>query len=225
MAAPEHAQRKPERRRRFALAGAGVDDQQALLDRSCRRPRRPAPPCAWPSWRDGARLRPCRSVSLMAHLTACLSARAASPATIEHDAIGARRHALIEHALQIAKLPAERMLRHDPGADFVGDQHDRRRRRRQAPVPAAPISASISASASIRFDSHNVRQSTSTGVVCACRQRRRRVPAAPRRCCHCGPRRARWAAMRSAISSSPRFGGRHIGPRRAGGSAAIKPSA
>src|SRR5437660_271970 len=31
-AAANHAQREPEGRRRFALAGAGVDDQQALLD-------------------------------------------------------------------------------------------------------------------------------------------------------------------------------------------------
>ena len=33
MAAAEHAQRKPESRGRFALAGAGMDDEQALLDR------------------------------------------------------------------------------------------------------------------------------------------------------------------------------------------------
>src|SRR5262249_24223225 len=31
--APEHAQREPERRRRLALAGPGVDHQQALFDR------------------------------------------------------------------------------------------------------------------------------------------------------------------------------------------------
>ena len=33
MAAAEHAQCKPERRGRFALAGAGVDDEQSLFDR------------------------------------------------------------------------------------------------------------------------------------------------------------------------------------------------
>src|SRR5262249_31480102 len=33
MATPEHAQREPERRRRFSLAGAGVHHQQTLLDR------------------------------------------------------------------------------------------------------------------------------------------------------------------------------------------------
>ena len=33
MAAPEHAQSKSEGRRRFALAGAGMDDEQTLLDR------------------------------------------------------------------------------------------------------------------------------------------------------------------------------------------------
>src|SRR4029078_7170126 len=32
LAAPKHSERKAERRRRFALAGAGVDDEQALLD-------------------------------------------------------------------------------------------------------------------------------------------------------------------------------------------------
>ena len=33
MAAPQHPQRKAERRGGFSLAGAGVDDQQAFLDR------------------------------------------------------------------------------------------------------------------------------------------------------------------------------------------------
>ena len=93
----------------------------------------------------------------------------------KNDAVGARGDALVEHALQIAELSAERMIRHDPGTDFVGDQHHRRRRRRQARSSSRAISASISASASIRFESHSVRQSTRTGVVLAFAQRRREI--------------------------------------------------
>ena len=53
----EHAQHQPEGGRGLALARPGVDHQQALLHGSCPRPRRPAPPCAWPSWRGGVRPR------------------------------------------------------------------------------------------------------------------------------------------------------------------------
>ena len=36
LTAAEHAQRQSERRRRFALAGAGMDDEQSFLDRLVR---------------------------------------------------------------------------------------------------------------------------------------------------------------------------------------------
>ncbi len=130
VAAPQHAQRQSERRRRFALAGAGVDDEQSLLDRLLRDfgilhrlALRHLGAMAF-----GLGL--CRLLPFMASPYSVPFTRERQSGDDEHDAIGARGDALVEQALQIAKPPAERMIRHDAGTDFVGDQHHRRRGRR-----------------------------------------------------------------------------------------------
>ena len=118
----------------------------------------------------------------------------------EHDTVGARGDALVEQALQIAKFSAERMFRHDAVADFVGDQHHRRRRRRECTFQMRDF----------RFDigvgQHQVRKPQRQAID---QYRHRRICSAAARSrgasmvCHCGPRRARWVAMRAAISASP----------------------
>ena len=54
---PSGAQQQAPGRRRLALALAGMDDQQALLDGLVRRPRHPGWPCDWPFWPCGVRFR------------------------------------------------------------------------------------------------------------------------------------------------------------------------
>ena len=159
MAAPEHAQRKPERGGRFALAGAGVDDQKTFLDRLL------------------------RDLGILHGLALChLGAMAfglgiidglghGCPFTVERQpgdhedhAVGARGETLVEAALQVAKAPGQRVVGHDAETDFVGHQHHRARARRSSASSKRPISASTSTSASMRLLSQSVRQSTRTGA-------------------------------------------------------------
>ena len=59
------------------------------------------------------------------------AARARLFALLSSERARTRREALVETALQIAKAAAERMVRHDAGADLVCDQHHRCGRRGQ----------------------------------------------------------------------------------------------
>ena len=120
----------------------------------------------------------------------------------EDDAIGARGDALVENALQIAKPPAERMIRHDAGTDFVGDQHHRRRGRRQRAFQTARFRRRYRpppASGSTATASGNRPAPAWSGTTSSAAARSRGASMVR----HCGPRRARCAAMRSAISASP----------------------
>ena len=209
---PSMRKRQSERGRRFALAGAGMDDKQSLLDRLFRRPRRPAPPCAWPSWRDAARLRFCRLFASSVSLTATLSRASGNPATTSTTRSASAAMRWLRMPCSVAKAPAERMIRHDAGADFVGDQHDRRRGGGQCLLQMRGFRVDV-ASASMRFDSHSVRQSTSTGIgagLCSAAA----IPRGVSTTRHSAPRRARCRAMRSRHFIVARFRGRHIEPRR-----------
>ena len=141
-AAAQHAQRETEGRGRFPFAGAGVDDQQTLFDGLAGDLRilhgLALGHLVAMAFRLGVvgRLRHCRISGLL--LTYERQAR-----DHENDAIGLRRHALIENSLPIAKLPAERMLRNDAKADFIGDHDDRRFHRRHRFFQAADFAIDV----------------------------------------------------------------------------------
>ena len=84
-AAAERAQQQAQGRRRFALALAGMDDQQALPDGLrgdlgvLRRP------CGWPSWPCGGPRTDCRSLG-MSFLALSLENQG-KPGCYQHDAI------------------------------------------------------------------------------------------------------------------------------------------
>ena len=158
LAAAEHAQRKPERRRGLALAGAGMDDQQALLDGLARHLLVLRAPCGSPSWRDGARLACRRSVWSWAF-------HCDRQARDHHDhARRLRRQPLVEDALQRRGSggPAHCQAR------CRGRPRWRRARsdRPCGPAPPAvlPFARRCRSVPSIRFDSQSVRQSTSTAA-------------------------------------------------------------
>src|ERR1700728_3287293 len=201
MATPEHAQSKPEGRRRFSLAGAGMDDEQTFLDRLfgdfgilhgfALGHFGPMP------FRFGVidRLRhdlTLYSIPLMA---------SGKPATT-------RTTRSARAAMRWLRTPCRSRKRRPSGlSGTMPEPTSLATSTTGAPVSAnaasrREISASMSASANIRFDSHSVRQSTSTGMVwrdfsAAARSRGASIV------CHCGPRRARCVAMRAAISVSP----------------------
>ena len=176
---------------------------------SCRRPRRPAPPCASPSWRGGARPR-CRRRSC-----SWLSLHdQRQPGDQQHDAVGARRDPLVEPALQIAKPPRLRIVRHDARADFVATPELPAPGARPARFEALRFRVDVSASANMRLVSHSVRQSTSTAaerarLAIAPARSTRRIDGLP-----CPPRRPRCSAMRARHLVVDWLRGRDIDPRR-----------
>ena len=139
LAAAEHAQRQAEGRRRLALAGAGMDDQQALLDRLAGHLR----------VLHGLALRhlgamalglACRrSVWSWAFHRASAGPRPSSPRV---GACAASRW--LSMPWQVAEPPGQRVVRHDAEADLVGDQHGRPGPRRPAPLAVSPSAASMS---------------------------------------------------------------------------------
>jgi len=120
----------------------------------------------------------------------------------EDDAVGTRSDFLVEAARCIPKIAAERCLGDEPHPNLVRDEHDRSRGVAQCPAQLARLRVGLSTGHE-QVGQPQVRQSTSTGRsdaasatiagpsssgVSTVRQN--------------GPRRARCAAMRSAISAS-----------------------
>ena len=158
LAASEHAQREPERRGRFALAGAGVDDEKTFLDLLV----------GDLGVLHGLALRHLGAMTFgfgfvdgLGH--ACPFTISGMSGDDEDHAVRARGDPLVEPALQIAKAARQRIVRHDAETDLVGDEHQRAGTTIQRRLEG-PISASMSTSASMRLLSQSVRQSTRTGV-------------------------------------------------------------
>ncbi len=210
LAAPEHAQREAEGGRRLALAGAGVDDQQALLDASCPPPRRPARPCAWPSWRDDARPRR-RRRSCSWSCSAFHEQRQSGDH--EDDAIRAARRAAGSAGLagRGSAAPARCPAR-CPSRPRWRPARSAPRRFASAAFEAVRSRPRCRASASIRLVSHSVRQSTRTGSpACSASLPRGRAAlrrsSRPRRAAPCG-RRSRRHLLVARLRS------RDVDPRR-----------
>src|SRR6202023_3086360 len=86
---------------------------------SWRRPRRPAPPCAWPSWRGGARLR------LGPAGWSCASFHdERQPGDDQNHSVRVGGRALVEEPLPITEAPGKRIVGHDAEADLVRDKGD-----------------------------------------------------------------------------------------------------
>ena len=205
---PSIRKREAEGGRRLALAGAGMDDQQALLDRLVRDlgvlhglALRHLGAVALGL---GRRRRSCSWLSLYDHRQS---------GDQKDHAVGARRDPLVEPALQIAKAPRHRVVRHDAETRPRWRPARRRLARGQRRFEAC-VSASMSRSSNIRLLSHSVRQSTSTVADAG-------APAiAPARSsgasmvCHCPPRRPRCSAIRARHLGVERLRGRHVDPWR-----------
>ena len=152
----EHAQRQPEGGGRLALAGAGVDDQQALLDRLA----------GDLGILHGLALGHLGAMALgflLVDRLSCHFTCIGSPATMKQHAVGDRRDALVEPARPRRESagPAHCRAR-CPGRPRWRPRTTARAARRARP-PAGRIRASRSCSASMWLVSHSVRQSTSTG--------------------------------------------------------------
>ena len=190
---PSMRKRQAERRGRFALAGAGVDDEQALLDLLVRDL----------GVLHGLALRHLGAVALgfglvdgLAH--GCPFTISGSPATSRTTRSARAGDPLIEPALQIAKAPRLRIVRHDTGADFVGRPARRGRMARASAASRRSISASMS-----RFVEHAGWSATASG----------NRPARPRRPARQRLRRRDRAAPRwSAIARRGGCGARRCAP-------------
>ena len=117
--------------------------------------------------------------------------------------VGGGRPDGVDLAEQVAVAAAQGVGGHDAGADLVADGHRRRRpgRGRAAADRASSPTRRSSRPCSMRFDTHRVRQSTSTAASPAARQGGRQVARRLDRRQRPG-RSALWRGMRSAISAS-----------------------
>ena len=210
MAAAEHAQSKPERGRRLALAGAGMDDQQTLLDRLS---GDLGVLHGFALCHLGAMALGLGVVDGVAHRGPFTLSGSPATTSTTRSARAARRW--LSRPCRVAEPPRERVVGHDAEPDLVGDQHHQAPSRARECLFQPAISASTSASASMRLrqpERQTVDQNGRSRRRSRKRQREimRRLDRAASRLA--APRPV--AAMRSAISSSPASAGRHIDPGR-----------
>ena len=163
---------------RLALAGAGVDDQQALLDRLV----------GDLGVLHGLALGHLGAVALglgldrRSLLMRCPFTNIGSPATSSTTRSARAAIRWLSRPCSIAEAPRQRIVRHDAGADLVGDQQPSGAWRASSAASRRCVSASMS-----RFGEHEIGQPQRQAIDqnCACRAARRQSPrqdrAAPRR--------------------------------------------
>src|SRR5215467_288086 len=205
LSAAEHAQRQSECRRRFALAGAGVDDQQSLLDRlggdfgvlhGLALDHFGAMPLGF------------ALIDRLAHTVTFIQRCYGAPFNASGSPATTSTTRSARAAIRWLTTPCMSRKRRPSGCSGTMPYPTSLATMTTGAAAAASawsrrsISASISAPPSIRFESHSVRQSTNTGASqAACSEPARSRGASMVR--HDAPRRARCTAMRSVISASP----------------------